>query len=74
MIKDIKVGSKLFANYGAMYPTLNLTVVDFDGMFVVAEESDGEVTRVNFENIKEYGTTSANGSPIGVFLMPEVLH
>ena len=73
-MKDLKVGSKLFANYGAMYPTLDLTVVDFDGDFVVAVEDDGEITKVHFDNIKEYGETSKNGSPIGVFLMPEIVH
>lgn len=74
MLKDIKVGSKLFANYGAMYPTLDLTVVDFEGNFVVAAEEDGEITKVHFDNIKMYGDTSVNGSPIGVFLLPEVVH
>ena len=73
MLNEVKIGSKLFANYGAMYPTLDLTVVDFDGNFVVAAEADGEITKVHFDNIKEYGTVSKNGSSIGVFLLPETV-
>lgn len=73
MLKDIKVGSKLFINYGAMYPTRDLEVVDFEGIYAVAVDIDGEVTKVHLENIREFGTTSANGSPIGAFLLP-VLH
>lgn len=73
-LSDLKIGSKLFANYGAMYPTKDLVVVDFQGDFVIALDQDGDRIFVQFDNIKEYGTTSVNGSPIGVFLLPEIVH
>lgn len=69
---NIEVGSKLFANWGAMYPTAEYVVTDFDREFVVAENED-EVRRFHFDHIKAYGTRTANGSPIGVFLLPEGL-
>lgn len=72
-MKELKVGSKLFANYGAMYPTEELVVIDFEGIFVIARAEDGEISRIVFENIKPWGYRSANGSPIGVSLMPEEL-
>lgn len=66
----IEIGSKLFANWGAMYPTAEYTVIDFDGEFVVAED-DEEVRRFHFDNIKREGERSVNGSPIGVFLIEQ---
>lgn len=68
----LKIGSKLFANYGAMHPTDELMVIDFDGEFVVARHDDGEITKVHFDNIKPWGYRSVNGSPIGISLMPDV--
>lgn len=73
MLNELKVGSKLFANWGAMYPTAEYEVIDFDREFVVVKNED-EVRHFHFDNIKEYGTVSKNGSPIGVFLLPELVH
>lgn len=74
MLNEIKIGSKLFFNYGAMFPTMELTVTEINGKTVKAWDDEFGAFDVPVENIKEFGTTSVNGSPIGVFLLPSVIH
>lgn len=71
---DIQVGSHILANYGAMFPVTEYTVTEVTDTFVVMQDSDGEEDRVALHAVKEYGTTSPNGSPIGVFLLPATVH
>jgi len=70
MLKDMKVGDTIFCNWGAMYPTEKSTIIDFDGEFVVTRDDEDNISNIHFDRIKEYGTRSVNGSPIGVFHIP----
>lgn len=71
---NIQIGSQLFANFGAMFPTTEYTVTAVTADNITAVDADGEVENFPVSNIKEYGTTSANGSQIGVFLLPATVH
>lgn len=64
----IDVGTRLIANWGAMYPVQEFTVIDIDGYFIVAQDDEGDVQQFHFNNIKQPGERSVNGSPIGVFI------
>jgi hypothetical protein len=67
---NIEVNDRLMCNWGAMFPVEYMTVIriDEDANEVVAE-NDEEIRRFNPEHIREMGYRTANGSPIGVFLM-----
>lgn len=76
---NIQVGDVLFCCYGAMYPEYDYEVIEIseNGKFCMArridDETDADVeTMIFIEDIKPMGTTSANGSPIGVFLKESV--
>jgi hypothetical protein len=71
----VEKGSKLFMNWGAMYPTEEVVVtsVSFCEKFAFYNEYDehGNATEnmVLIEDIKPEGELSANGSSIGIFLL-----
>ena len=77
----IKVGDKLTFKYGAHFPTKVGTVRSIvpssyskGGAFadvVIGERKDGfaEITTADVGDIMLPGETTANGSPIGVFLV-----
>jgi len=68
---NIEVGSKLFANYGAMYPTVETIVEAIEDGAVFhrdTSEEEGTLYMTDIDAIKEMGTRSVNGSPIGIFL------
>lgn len=71
---ELSVGSTLYCNFGAMYPTYETTVVSIEGNIVHYTNLLGETCTVNLDSIKPYGYISENGSAIGVFLKPIVLH
>ena len=64
---QIEIGSKLFCNWGAMFPTEEYEVIGFGKDYAVAQ-NDNEVKHFALNNIKREGERSANGSPIGIFL------
>lgn len=70
----ISVGSTLFHNYGAMFPTFESVVKAITpcGRFAVVDDLDEEEMKVYIPEIKPMGTRSVNGSPIGVFLVESV--
>ena len=74
---NIEVGSKVMMNYGAMYPIIEGVVEEITvaGQYHVVNANNAD-DKYLVNEIKEMGTTSVNGSPIGVFLIeePEVLH
>lgn len=64
----IEVNDRLMCNWGAMYPTEYMTVIAVNDDEIVAE-NDEEIRRFAVDSIHEMGYRTANGSPIGVFLM-----
>ena len=80
-IKSIKIGDKLTFNYGGTFPTKVGTVRSIvpssyskGGAFadvVIGERKDGfaEIATADIGDIMLPGETTANGSPIGVFLV-----
>ena len=71
---NINIGSVLFTNHGAMFPTIETTVEAIEnGMVYHRDTTDEEGTlyTTHVTNIKTYGTRSVNGSPLGVFLLTE---
>lgn len=67
----IEVGTRVYANYGAMFPTVEgeIVKINSNGTYTVMYE-DGAVKTV--EEIREQGWRSVNGSPIGVFAKENV--
>ena len=67
---NVKKDDVLFFNYGAMYPQYERPVVGVSecGKLVSVYDLDEELHIIRIANIKEMGTRTANGSPIGVFL------
>ena len=67
---NVKKDDVLFFNYGAMFPQYERPVVSISecGQFASVYDLDEEEQIINIANIKEMGTRSPNGSPIGVFL------
>jgi hypothetical protein len=66
----VQAGDKLTANYGAMFPTVYGVVDRIDDSGIVYfynEYSPEDVYTVPATSIEQPGTTSRNGSPIGVF-------
>lgn len=65
----VELGTKLIANFGAMFPTVEgqVTDIDEDGWLTI-NNPDGEDHACKADEILPYGAVSANGSPIGVFL------
>lgn len=70
----VEIGSKLFCNYGAMFPTYESVVHSITpcGRFAVINNLDDEDQKVFIGDIKKMGTRTAGGSPIGVFLVEGV--
>ena len=66
---NIKVGDKLFMNWGAMYPTNEASIIRIEDNIAFYVNLYGDLTTVNIHHIKKYGERSVNGSPIGTFLL-----
>jgi len=66
-----EVGTRVYANYGAMFPIVDGEVVkvNSDDTYTVMFD-DGAVRTVT--DIREEGYRSVNGSPIGVFAKENV--
>jgi len=66
-----EVGTRVYANYGAMFPISEGEVVkiNYDDTYTVMFD-DGAVRTVT--DIREEGYRSVNGSPIGVFAKENV--
>lgn len=71
--RKVKIGTRLEGNFGAMWPILSGTVykIDANGVAHYIAEATGENITVEAEDVKEPGTLSVNGSPIGVFFAKE---
>lgn len=67
----IEVGTKLFHNYGAMFPTYESVVkmISECGRFAHVDDLDEQEFKVYIPDIRPMGTRTVNGSPIGVFLV-----
>lgn len=65
----VEIGQKVHANFGAMYPIVEgmITNIEITGL-VTWETSDGDEYFSKYNEFKQVGETSINGSPIGVFL------
>ena len=75
---NIQVGDRLYCNWGAMYPTEETTVEDIETRngktwvwHRVGDEEDGTLYQTPIEDIRNYGTRSKNGSPIGITTLPK---
>lgn len=65
----VAIGTKLIANFGAIFPPFEGLVTDIDEAgWVTIENPDGEDHACRADEILPFGAVSANGSPIGVFL------
>ncbi|MEM6826166.1 MAG: hypothetical protein AAF566_13750 [Pseudomonadota bacterium] len=66
----VSIGTKVAANFGALFPRFEgmVTEIDEEG-WVTIENPDGEDHACKADEILPYGAVSANGSPIGVFLV-----
>ena len=69
-LSDFQLGTKVHANYGAMYPIVEGMIVDIspNGMITWADEYDGTEYENKWSDFKDKGWKSVNGSGIGVFL------
>jgi hypothetical protein len=72
-IMKVEIGTKLIANYGAYYPTIEAVVTEIqdDGWVVFRDTNpDAEIATYNtkIENIRT-DFKKPKGSPIGVFFL-----
>ena len=78
-MSNIVVGTKVEGNWGAMHPTSDGVVVEIDGSTDIYGEApiarikwiDDEnlvEQRISVTDIHQPGWTSANSSPIGIFV------
>lgn len=56
---------KIFANYGAMFPMVELTIKSITNGVAIATDTDDSETYINVEDIRDSRPTS--GSPIGIY-------
>lgn len=56
---------QVFANYGAMFPTVELTIKSIADGMATAIDHNGEETRFNVGEVRDSRPTK--GSPIGLY-------
>lgn len=74
-VMNVKEGAVLYCNYGAMYPDYVRVVreisEDLRFAYVAGFENEEIETYIDLSTVRPYGTRTVNGSPIGVFVLPE---
>lgn len=67
----IKIGTKVTGNWGAMHPVSEGEIVKIEKHGVEILWDDDDITNVDYcslDSLHVKGYTSANGSPIGIFI------
>jgi len=65
----VEIGTKIEFNYGAMHPTEFGVVTKVKDSIATIRGDIGFIEEINLSCIKVMGETTANGSPIGVWMI-----
>ena len=65
----VEIGTKIEFNYGAMHPTEFGVVTKVKDNIATIRGDIGFIEEINLSCIKVMGETTANGSPIGVWMI-----